>query len=261
MQWILQEFDDTLKLAEALDRLNISYSWHKVVPFAGELIPEPVIRDPNDVVMFGSYALWRYAQARGLRPGVFKLDPFIKQQAWLPHMLNGPDARLIDLQDLPRDLAGDDRDWFVRPVDDSKQIAGRVMASQEIVDMANGVIALERQEIPDGSLRHDTQMMLSTPMRIMKEWRVWVVDDAIVTFSLYKEGARVIYRPEIDDDAREFVRHLVDLNPGYSKAYVIDVCRTDEGLKLIETNCINAAGFYAANLLELAHAIDTLNPD
>ncbi|MCB1460652.1 MAG: ATP-grasp domain-containing protein, partial [Nitratireductor sp.] len=74
-------------------------------------------------------------------------------------------------------------------------------------------------------------------------------------------GARVIYRPEIDDDAREFVRHLVDLNPGYSKAYVIDVCRTDDGLKLIETNCINAAGFYAANMLELAHAIDTLNPD
>ncbi|MEZ5791845.1 MAG: DUF4343 domain-containing protein, partial [Nitratireductor sp.] len=79
MQWILQRFEDMEKLAHALDRLNVSYSWHKVVPFAGELIPEPVIRDPNKVVMFGSYALWRYAQARGLRPGVFKLDPFIKQ--------------------------------------------------------------------------------------------------------------------------------------------------------------------------------------
>jgi len=41
MQWLLQEFDDTRKLAEALDRLGISYTWHRVVPFVGELIPSP----------------------------------------------------------------------------------------------------------------------------------------------------------------------------------------------------------------------------
>lgn len=39
MQWILQQFEDTQKLADALDRLDISYSWHKVVPFIGELVP------------------------------------------------------------------------------------------------------------------------------------------------------------------------------------------------------------------------------
>ena len=47
-------------------------------------------------------------------------------------------------------------------------------------------------------------------------------------------------------------------NPDYSPAYVIDVCRTDEGLKLLETNCLNAAGFYAADLVKLASAIDDL---
>jgi len=46
MQWILQQFEDTQKLADALDRLNISYSWHKVVPFIGELVPEPEVHDP-----------------------------------------------------------------------------------------------------------------------------------------------------------------------------------------------------------------------
>lgn len=47
MQWILQAFEDTEKLATALDRLGIGYSWHKVVPFVGDLLPEPDIPDPT----------------------------------------------------------------------------------------------------------------------------------------------------------------------------------------------------------------------
>ena len=65
MQWILQEFEDTYKLAEVLERVEIPYTLHKVVPFVGELIPTPTITDPGAVVMLGSYALWRNAEANG----------------------------------------------------------------------------------------------------------------------------------------------------------------------------------------------------
>ena len=47
-------------------------------------------------------------------------------------------------------------------------------------------------------------------------------------------------------------------NPGYAPAYVMDICRTESGLQLLETNCINAAGFYAADVMTLAAAIDAL---
>ncbi|WP_277814114.1 ATP-grasp domain-containing protein [Rhodobacter capsulatus] len=47
-------------------------------------------------------------------------------------------------------------------------------------------------------------------------------------------------------------------NPGYAPAYVMDICSTETGLKLLETNCINAAGFYAADVMKLAAAIDAL---
>ena len=80
--------------------------------------------------------------------------------------------------------------------------------------------------------------------------------DEIVTFSLYKEGSRIFYRHEIDDDALEFAKRLVEANPHYAPAYVIDICRTDDGLRMLETNCINAAGFYEADLLKLVSAID-----
>ncbi|MEM7499850.1 MAG: ATP-grasp domain-containing protein [Pseudomonadota bacterium] len=261
MQWLLQEFEDTHKLATALDGLGIAYSWHKVVPFVGDLIPEPVVHDPDAVIMFGSYTLWRYAEAKGYRPGVFKLRPFVYEKAWHRYLLNGPDALFLKLGDVPHALEDDGKDWFLRPVDDSKEAPGRVRRSDEIVHIAKTVLALDEDEIPRGSLRHDTLLMLTEPVRIQREWRLWVVNDAIVTHSLYKDGSRVVYRREIDDEALAFGKRLVGANPGYAPAYVIDICGSERGLRMLETNCINAAGFYAADLEKLASAIDTYAAD
>jgi len=254
----LQDFEDTQKLAEALDRLGLDYSWHKVVPFIGDLLPEPAVDDPNAVVMFGSYSLWRFAEAKGYRPGVFKISPFVEEEVWHPYLLNGASSLFMTLRDIPEQFDGGDRLWFVRPVGDAKEEAGKLNSGNEIIATANKVLALDADDIPAGSLRHDTELMFSTPVRILKEWRLWAVGGKIVTYSLYKEGRRVVYRPEIDDDALAFAQKMVDLNPNYSPAYVIDVCRTEKGLKLLETNCLNAAGFYAADLVKLASAIDGL---
>jgi hypothetical protein len=228
MQWLLQEFEDSYKLAEALDQLGIAYTWHKVVPFVGELIPEPQIVDPGSVVMFGSYTLWRTAEANNYKPSVFKLSPFVHEQAWHPYLLNGADALFLTLRDIPEHLTDDGTDWFLRPVDDSKEEPGNVKSTGEIIRMAETVLTLGEDEIPKGSLRHDTQLMLTEPVRILKEWRLWAVDGRIVTYSLYKDGSRIIYRHEIDDDALQFAQHLVDTNPDYSPAYVIDICRTED---------------------------------
>ena len=257
MQWLLQPFEDTETLAAALDRLGLPYTWHKVVPFTGDLIPEPVVPDPDRVVMFGSYALWRFAEARGYRPGVFRIRPFAYEAAWEPYLLNGPGARFLTVREVPGRLAGEgDRPWFVRPVDDSKAQPGRVMAADELVRIAEKVLALAEDEIPRGSLAHDTALMLCPPARILKEWRVWVVEDRVVTVSLFKEGRRVTYRREIDEDARLFAEEVIRANPGYASAYVLDLCRTKDGLRLLETNCVNAAGFYAADAVKLAMAVE-----
>eukprot|EP00903_Cladosiphon_okamuranus_P001402 g1400.t1 len=259
MQWILQDFEDTRKLGAVLERLQVPHSWHKVVPFVGDLTPEPIVTDPNRVVMFGSYTLWRFAEKRGFRPGVFKLRPFVQEAPWQPFLLNGPDALFLSLQEIPARLENDGRYWFLRPVDDSKEEPGNVKSTEEIHALANRVLALDETEIPSGSLRHDTELMLTRPVRILKEWRLWAVGETVVTYSLYKEGSRVVYRHEIDDDALAFAEKMVALNKGYAQAYVLDICRTEEGLKLLETNCINAAGFYAADLDKLVSAIEALS--
>lgn len=255
MQWILQDYEDTSKLAEILARVDIPYSMHKVVPFVGDLSPKPEIDDPDRVVMFGSYSLRHYARDHDLRPGVFELRPFLYEKPWKPYLLNGG-ARTFTVRELGvLALEGEDL-WFVRPVDDSKEIAGTVMTSDELTEAMNLVNNLLPGEWVKGSLRPDTLMMISEPQTIQKEWRNWIVEDRLVTSSLYKMGSRVLYREEIDDDAREFVEWMIALNPNYAQAYVLDVCRTDEGLRIIETNCMNAAGFYAADLFKLIEAIE-----
>lgn len=255
MQWILQAFEDTLKLEPILERMGLPHSTHKVVPFEGTLIPEPTIADRNNVVLFGSYTLWRYAQQYNLRPGVFKLRPFLYEDAWHAYLLNGANAKVVRLRDIPALTLADDQLVFMRPVDDSKEEPGRVWKVADLKALAHKVCALPIEDIPMGALRHETEVMLTKPVEIQKEWRIWVVKDRIVTFSLYKEGPRVIYRPEIDDDAMTFAQMLVTENPGYADAYVMDICRTADGLKMLETNCINAAGLYAADLSKLVAAI------
>ncbi|SFA91767.1 protein of unknown function [Poseidonocella pacifica] len=261
MQWILQQFEDTQKLADALEHLGIRYSWHKVVPFVGELIPEPDVQDKQAVVMFGSYTLWRYAESRGFKPGVFRIRPFVHEEPWQAHMLNGPGALFLTTKEIATKLSDDDRAWFIRPVSDSKEQAGAVKSSAEILKTARKVLSLDPDEIPSGSLRHDTLMMLTAPARILQEWRIWIVNGQVVTYSLYKDGTRVTYRHEIDPDALEFAQSLARLNEGYSPAFVMDICRTVDGLRLLETNCINAAGFYAADLVKLAEVIDGMARD
>lgn len=258
MQWVLQEFEDTRKLADALGKLGISYSLHKVVPFVGDLTPEPDIADPSAVVMFGSYALSHYAEANGLEPGVYRIRPFVHETPWQPYMLNGPDAMFLSVSEIEDQLPAYGGPWFIRPVEDSKEQPGKVRTASEIRETARKVMSLNPDEIPGGSLRPDTRMMLTPPAQIFTEWRVWIVDAQVVTYSLYKEGSRVIYRNDIDADALEFAGQLARLNDGYSPAYVMDICRCDGGLRLLETNCINAAGFYAADLQKLAVVFDGL---
>ncbi|MEM8978922.1 MAG: ATP-grasp domain-containing protein [Pseudomonadota bacterium] len=262
MQWILQDFEDTRKLGAVLERLGFEHTWHKVVPFVGDLTPEPEIPDPSDVVLFGSYTLRHYAQKHGLQPGVFRIAPFLSQDAWHPYLLNGADALRTTLRNISTALgtagAEQDQTWFMRPIEDTKEVAGRVYESSQLRNLADKVCKVPAHEIPVGSLGPYTELMLTRPAKILTEWRVWVVADEIITASLYKEGRRVVYRPGMDPDAQAFAERLVAENPNYAPAYVMDLCRTPQGLRLLETNCINAAGFYAADFQRLAVAVNSL---
>lgn len=91
------------------------------------------------------------------------------ETAWQPHLLNGTDAVFLTLRDMPGNLPDTAEEWFVRPVGDSKELPGKVISTGTLLRIARRVLALGEEEIPPGSLRHDTALMLTRPATILKE--------------------------------------------------------------------------------------------
>lgn len=252
MHWILQE--NTFKeaaydvLLETLDRYQLPYTVHKVIPFVGDVEPVPVVSGP--AIAFGSYSM-RHASAKyGWSPGVIDLEPYdfrVQRANWGKHMLNH-DSTVVKFTDVK--LA---EPSFVRPISDSKAFTGRTFSPEEMAEWIHKVVDLGHDYGDDVK---NQLVQVSTVKRILSETRYWVVDGRIVTSSTYKEGTRVVYKPSLDSTLEIFARARVrEWEP--VRAFVLDVADTPDGAKVVEINTLNSSGFYAANLGLLVEALET----
>ena len=264
MHWILQEnlFKESEweNLVTCLERFGIPYSVHKVIPFVGQLVPAAEPRQEK-VVCFGSYSMRHTARAQGWHPGVYDLfdqDFKVQLRHWGDRLLNH-DSRVCAFKDVPL-LA---QPTFLRPIDDSKYFAGKVFLPEEFNAWKHQVVDLG--EDFGNSLTGDTLVQICVPKTIFAEYRYWIVDGRIVSKSMYKRGDKVLYCADVDARFDEFVmrcigRHDEGAAPGWEphRAFVIDVCDTPEGIRIVEINTINAAGFYAADVQEIVMALEEM---
>ena len=270
MHWVIQEniFREEAydRMIETLERFDIPYSIHKVVPFVGELIPEPVIEDRR-VMCFGSYSMRHVAKRMGWHPGVFDLESAdfrVQREHWGEEMLNY-DSIVVPF----KGVVFTQEDMFVRPIHDSKHFAGRVFSRDEFVDWQTKVCKLGESDV--STLTPDTLVQVSVPKAIQQEARFWIVKGDIVASSIYKIGDRVQYMPVTDRDMIQYVSNLTSKSPMIIRnretregnwqpadAYCIDVCRTEDGFKIVEINTINSCGLYAAEITDLILALDRM---
>lgn len=259
MFWVLQEnvFNEEgmRSLVETLKRFGIGFSEHKVVPFIGELHPDPVIPEGSDVIVMGSYSMSRYAAKMGWTPGSFaneNHDFRAQLPHWGDHMLNAS-ADIVKLRDVPEQL----RPFFIRPVDDTKSFSGTVMDWGEYCEWRDRILAVPVDEF--ATVTGDTLVMVSPTVKIYCEYRLWVVDGKIVTASLYKAGTRVHYDGAVESTILEFASQFVGGDRWEpARAYCLDVFDTEIGIKIGEVNNINSAGFYAADMQRLVAAIEDM---
>lgn len=254
MHWILQNniFSETgwSTLIETLQKFQISYSEHKVVPFAGDLIPKPEITHQN-IICMGSYSMRHIAKEYNWYPGVFDLfeQDFEQQLAhWGENMLN-EGSTVCRFKDA---VFKSDR-MFVRPTNDTKYFAGRIFSRDEFLPWQESVCKLELDDA--SSLTPETLIQLANPIAIYAEYRFWVVKNKIVTQSQYKRGDQVIYSSDVDEIYVHYVQDRInEWMP--NETFVIDVCDTEKGIKIVEINTLNASGFYAANVENLVIALN-----
>jgi hypothetical protein len=264
MHWIIQENicqeQKWNELIDSCNRLEIPYSVHKVVPFVGDLIPEPAI-NAKVVWCFGGISMGELCKRRQWTPGVLELPEYDVQieSPWKQYYLNR-DVMFKQLAQLVDDqYVVDNNLYFIKPSNDSKFIAGQLMTGSEIKQWAERIVVLGEN---DGSnVNRDSTVIISSPKNIRKEARFWIVDDNVVTHSLYKLGSTIVPRRDLVDDnmilaARSLCSVMSTIYWRPADAYCLDIAEVDDNVyKIVEINNINSSGFYDCDMLRLVNAI------
>lgn len=125
-----------VRLKEVLEQFNLPYSEHKVIPFIGELEPEPNLYR-NDVICFGSYSMRHYAKKMGWNPGVYDCEYYDHRKlnnVFGDLMLNSDatfcmfyHSNLYVTKENIEEYGG----IFIRPIHDTKVFAGTVITDHE----------------------------------------------------------------------------------------------------------------------------------
>ena len=272
MYWIIQNnlwnergFTDVVN---CLDRMSIPYEIVKVIPFADEIADENNEVDENWsppkgslVYVCGDTTLVKIAKKKGWTPGAFINDNFnmkIHDQHWKEFMLNYNSVfTTFGKAHNFWDCVVDDKEeqFFIRPVKDDKTFAGHLITYEQLRIWQKKVIKLKDTYT---SLDENTEILISPVEEIYKEYRFFIVDKEIATYSLYKLGDRVVARNDfIDEDLKQFVISRIE-EYAPDRAFVIDIADTPNGYKIIEVNCINSSGFYACDINAMVEALENM---
>lgn len=227
---------------------------HEIIQFKPFVEEIEIDYKGKDVWCWGSVSMARIAKKYDWQPGSMLNDNHDLEVYVLyygKNFLNWDGEIMCAGNPLP--------DWadyfFARPTKDSKAFTGQLFTR----DSWNEWLP---KAIEDGSIYASNPFKLNTrvllaPLRdIQQEVRCWVVGGKVITASRYKLGARVSYE-NYDNETFfvDFAQKMVDLYQP-AEAFVIDVCLSNDELKVVEINCINCAGFYNANMDKLMMAIE-----
>jgi hypothetical protein len=286
MLWIVQNnlYNEAgyARFIKALERLGVDYLIVKPVPFTNKILPAdydsweedfdstPELEiDANQKIMIcGATSLSRIADAKGWNPGTYLNDNFDFSK-WRDgfgknNILNG-DARV----GLVKNITIPAYDYvFVRPVHDTKSFSGITMSEYDLDDWLKSISQIEEEEFVP--LHKNTEIMISSVKTIISEYRMFIVDGKVVTGSMYKRGNQVIANEYVEPLVYEFTQRMVGEWQGKvdcriipsvrvpADAFVMDIAVTPFGMKVIEINNINSAGFYAADVQKIIMAIEDL---
>ena len=237
-------------LIDALTEQGTPVYGVKVIPFVDEL-ELPKIDDPK-IVPYGSTKLQRIGNINGWPGGVFFDDAMFRVNLWNKErddMLNSDAVVMTVTEALPYLLSRQDETFFTRPVRDLKAYSGATLPGHEIYSWLNATLGQELWNFDK-----DTEIVLASPKHIEREWRYFVVGGKIVSGSSYRwKGTRLLMREQDRETLAEAQAFADKWLP--HETVVMDLALTDEGMRVIEFNCLNASGFYYHDIKAIARAV------
>lgn len=190
------------------------------------------------------------------RPGAFCATEAFHCSAWYPRakewlvherwVSSTVEALVADPPAVLRDIGASDR-VFVRPDSPLKPFSGRVLSST----------AISFKALDHGFYYEDKALpIIAAPVqKVGREWRYVVVDTQVVAGSAYEAAGR---SARADDPAGEpwsFASHIAARLAAPEATYVMDICESDAGLRLLELNPFSGADLYACNRDDVVVAV------
>ena len=253
VRWAIQtnlgSADDVAKLTAFLERLGVPWVPLRVIPFDDT---PPDVPGDGAVVFYGSTTLMRNVAREGRwSPGVFFDEARFAFEAlrdgYGDALLNAA-SEVVSVGDFVARELDPDAEFFVRPAGDLKEFQGAVHAFRELAGWREGLASSA------GPLGLDTRIQVARPVEVFAEWRTVVVEGRVVASSQYRSHGRLKVTGEVPAEVTEFATEMA---ARYAPApvFVLDVGAVEAGLRVVETNCFNSAGFYWCDLHAIARAV------
>lgn len=252
------------ELIEALERSETPYTLVRKIPFTDMLIdPDDTSKTPAEVrleiegpvFVTGTTSMGGVSIKHGWTPGYITApgqDELITH--WGNEVLNA-DAVIGKL----RDIVPPCEEFFARPVLDSKSFSGMTSLRDDFIQWRDTIVAGGNDFV---TLSGDDLVMLAPLKKIYAEYRLYVIDGTIVTGSRYKLGSRVFYTRDLDPAMLDYARaRIAEYCPRQALCLDIAHIAGDEPYKVIETNSISSAGFYACDMNVFVNAINAVFGD
>lgn len=137
---------------------------------------------------------------------------------------------------------------FIRPCHDTKAITGVV---QRVDYLRNWM-----SNIPTGARMTPNTLVAIAPKKYIEyECRWFVVGGKVVDGSIYKLRNRTIQLHVEDSDEIKVAQSFADKWLPHETC-VMDLAKTDDGIKCIEFNCLNSSGLYQHNVPKIVNAVN-----
>lgn len=260
--WIIQtnmgSQSDILQYVEGVRQSGAKVIEVEYIPFSGQL---PEMDADGPVVLYGAVDFIKVAKESGRWPlGVFgDIDTFTYEN-WAKHygdmLLNSPkDTELMQVGDFSLEGRNPEDLIFVRPQHDTKSLVGSVMSVQEFYTWS-----LEARKGLFANVNYDTPIVVAKPYGISAEWRLFVVNNEVVASSQYHKKGRLFKSEGAPGEVLDFARKVIDTwSP--VPAYVLDIGMSANNYYIIEAQGFNSAGVYAANVKDIADAVNKVAID
>lgn len=226
----------------------------KIIPFSDsvEFLADIGFAPPEGkLIPYGSTSMIKmFDRSKWNKQGFFFNQENLRTSKWVQElgirMLNW-DARFGTLKSFIG-APLDERRFFVKPDNDLKDFTGSSLCMAEIATFYDQVSA------GGFCFNTDIPIVVSSLKNTGWEYRIFMIKDRAIAWSSYKLKEMCLTDKRVPSEVIRFAQDTAQIwRP--DEAYVIDVCETDDGFKVVEFNCLNASGFYSCDVEKIVREV------